>query len=99
RGVPTPRPLAWGSETGGLRPSASWLVTETVTDAVPLLTYLESTLPSAAPTDRARIRQRLARTVGSFLAQLHAAGVVHHDLHPGNLLLRFDASGEPLLWL
>jgi tRNA A-37 threonylcarbamoyl transferase component Bud32 len=30
---------------------------------------------------------------------LHAAGVVHRDLHPGNLLCRVGADGVPLLWL
>jgi tRNA A-37 threonylcarbamoyl transferase component Bud32 len=92
RGVPTPQPLAWGTERTGARPSASWLITETVADTVPLIAYLES-------QPDARIRQRLSRALGEFLAHLHAAGVVHHDLHPGNLLLRFGPAGEPLLWL
>jgi tRNA A-37 threonylcarbamoyl transferase component Bud32 len=92
RGVPTPVPLAWGVEAAGRGPAASWLITETVADAVPLVTFLE--------TQRLQpgIRQKLAIAVGSFLAGLHASGVLHHDLHPGNLLVRFE-DGRPLLWL
>lgn len=95
RGIPVPPPLAWGTEGAGVRPAASWLITETVADAVPLLTHLESVLPTVASASR----RRLTEALGTFLGQLHAAGVVHHDLHPGNLLLRFDAADDPLLWL
>lgn len=99
RAISTPRPLAWGVEGGGLRPCASWLVTETVADAGSLLNYLERELPQAPPAEHRRTRRRLAVALGRFLARLHAAGVVHRDFHPGNLLLRFDAAGSPSLWL
>lgn len=88
RGIATPRPLAWGVEGRG--PSASWLMTETI-DAESLLAVLERPLAPA-------LRQRLATALGAFLARLHAAGVVHRDLHPGNILAAC-ADGEPRLWL
>lgn len=89
RGIPTPRPLAWGVESRG--PGASWLVTETVADAEPLLAVLARPLTPA-------VRQTLARELGALLARLHEAGVVHRDIHPGNVLVSC-AGGNPRLWL
>src|SRR5262249_16506913 len=37
---------------------------------------------------------RFARSLGCFLASLHAAGVVHRDPHPGNLMVDCSAA-EP----
>jgi tRNA A-37 threonylcarbamoyl transferase component Bud32 len=92
RGIETPLPLGWGVEGAGRGPAASWLITETVADAVPLVALLETR--SLLPV----IRQGLAKTVADFIARLHATGVLHHDLHPGNLLVRFEGD-RPLLWL
>src|SRR5947208_2551132 len=43
-------------------------------------------------------RQRLAAALGRFTAWMHNAGVLHHDLHAGNLLVRW-ADDEPELFL
>lgn len=91
-GVPAPKPLGWGVLGPTLAPQASFLITETVVDAQPLLHLLAESLDPAA-------RQRLAVALGVFLARLHGAGVVHRDLHPGNLLARLTPSGEPELFL
>src|SRR5206468_3387810 len=37
----------------------------------------------------------LAELLGAFVARLHAAGVFHHDLHPGNVLVRWPSDGPP----
>jgi tRNA A-37 threonylcarbamoyl transferase component Bud32 len=99
RGVPTPQPLAWGVEESGFAPAPSWLITMTVPDAVPLLTYVESAVPQLNGRSRVLVRQGLARTIGALLAQMHGAGIVHHDLHPGNILVRVEPDGRPRLWL
>jgi tRNA A-37 threonylcarbamoyl transferase component Bud32 len=91
RGVPAPRALAFG-EPSGAGPALGYLVTRTVPDAQPLSRFLESVPPPA-------LRQILARALGEFLARMHQAGVVHADLHPGNLLLRLDHEGRPHLYL
>jgi len=87
RGVPTPTPLAWGVSEN---PGSSWLVTETVPDARPLITVLEDDL-----IDAFEARQVVAEKLGAFVARLHAAAVLHHDLHPGNILIRWPADGSP----
>src|SRR5262249_38414125 len=93
-------------------PPASYLLTRTLPGAYPLNEFLESTLRGLEPPRRALLRPRLATALGEFLARLHDAGVTHHDLHPGNLLLSLDGDvpslalialaavrlGEPLSW-
>src|SRR5262245_59334238 len=46
RGIPVPRPLAWGVEGAGVGPCASWLITEAVAGTQTLLSFLETTLPT-----------------------------------------------------
>ncbi len=98
-GLPTLTTWAAGETIGTGRDRASWLVTRTLPGAVPLSGYLESTLPALEPAVRARIRQRIAVSMGQLLARMHFAGVTYRDLHPGNVLLQFDGEGKPLLYL
>jgi tRNA A-37 threonylcarbamoyl transferase component Bud32 len=44
-----------------------------------------------SPSSTALLRQRIATELGRCLAHLHRAGVTHDDLHPGNLLIRFES--------
>jgi tRNA A-37 threonylcarbamoyl transferase component Bud32 len=110
RGVPTCEPLAVGeiisTETHqhgrlALRAagSASYLITRTVPDSVALTQFLEQPPAEWPAARRARFRQRLAGRLGELLARMHDAGVTHHDLHPGNILLRLGADDEPHLYL
>ncbi|MFO0919994.1 MAG: lipopolysaccharide kinase InaA family protein [Planctomycetaceae bacterium] len=43
-------------------------------------------------------RRALAEELGELIARLHSRGVVHRDLHGGNILLR-PAAGGFRLWL
>jgi tRNA A-37 threonylcarbamoyl transferase component Bud32 len=94
RGVPAPQLLAVGQSAEG-----SYLVTRTVAGARPLTAFLEEELPRFAPVRQARVRQALAAALGRFLARMHAGGVLHADLHPGNLLLRLTPDDQPELYL
>jgi tRNA A-37 threonylcarbamoyl transferase component Bud32 len=98
RGVPTVEVLGVGEYANRLGPSDSVLVTRTLPGARPLLDYLEHELPAMPPRARCDTRHRLASAVGELLARQHAAGVRHGDLHPGNVLVRFEA-GSPELFL
>jgi tRNA A-37 threonylcarbamoyl transferase component Bud32 len=98
RGVPTCEPLAVGeSQPGG--PQASYLITRTLPDTVPLNLFLDDLPQDWSADRRARFRQRLARALGRFLAALHDAGVTHQDLHPGNILLQLGPEDKPRLYL
>jgi tRNA A-37 threonylcarbamoyl transferase component Bud32 len=99
RRIPTVEPLAVGCTEPLAGPGDSFLVLRTLIDAVPLNAFLEEQLPGFAPIEQTRLRQTLAEELGAFLARMHDAGIVHWDLHPGNLLVRLDDSGQPHLAL
>jgi tRNA A-37 threonylcarbamoyl transferase component Bud32 len=99
RRVPTVEPLAIGETCRGAGPPCSYLITRTLPESRPLSSFLEVTLPQWPAPRRTRMRQRLAAALGRLLAQLHDAGITHHDLHPGNLLLRLDGDDHPALFL
>lgn len=79
-GVPVPEPLAHGALPGGDRLVVlGWIEGEPLAEAL--------RRPPAA-------RRRLLAALGAALASLHAAGVVHRDLHAGNVLVQGE---RPLL--
>ena len=54
-------------------------------------------LPDWPEPRRSRVRQKLAEALGVMTARLHDAGFLHHDFHPGNILVRFGPPDEPEL--
>ena len=87
RGIATIEPLAWGRFDQAW-PKGSFLIARALEGTVPLDEHL---LHSAGNTFAER--KNLTRLLAAFVAKLHVAGVTHPDLHPGNLLVRKDASG------
>lgn len=91
RGIAAVEPVAWFGRTW---PGASTIVTRDVVTAIPLADFLTQQFPTL-PSDQQRfIRRALARSLGGYLASLFAAGAIHPDPHPGNLLVSFDDRGE-----
>jgi tRNA A-37 threonylcarbamoyl transferase component Bud32 len=99
RRVPTVVPLALGERRSGVGPSDSFLITRSLDGAEPLNTFIDRELRALPPRRQARVRHRLARELGKLIARMHDAGIVHNDLHPGNLLIRLDADDRPALYL
>jgi hypothetical protein len=99
RGVATITPLALGEVCHGLSPADSFLLTHTLADAVPLNVFVEDSFPALSPLRQTAVRQQLASALGEFLARLHDAGIVHNDLHAGNILVRLDPNDRPYLYL
>jgi hypothetical protein len=97
RGVPTLEPLAYGE--CGRAVQASYLISRTLPDVCSLDTFLETGLLSLPMTQQRAVRHSLAVLLGQFVARMHHAGIVHHDLHPGNLLFRLDPDGTPQVFL
>ncbi len=97
--VPTAAPLAVGETWPRAGPDDSFLVTRTLEGAEPLNAFVERALPGFDAARRARVRQRLAVALGELLARMHDAGILHQDLHAGNLLVRLDKTDRPGLYL
>ena len=88
RGVPVPQILAVYSSG-----SAEWLISEGIEPAQPADEWHAERL---AAGDHAAIRQAtvaLARLIG----KMHAQGVIHRDLHCGNVLIPEDSPDRPVL--
>jgi hypothetical protein len=99
RQVPTFTPLAAGEPCQGDGHYDSFLLTRALENTQPLNTFLEKVLPSLPPDRRTGLRQVLAREVGRLLADMHDAGLVHHDLHTGNMLVDLTDEARPRLYL
>jgi tRNA A-37 threonylcarbamoyl transferase component Bud32 len=99
RGVATLEALAFAESPRHGSAPESLLVTRTLPGAAPLVDYLEQSLPSLPRHRRALVRQRLADSLGEFLARKHKAGLRHDDLHPGNLLVRVGMEDDIELYL
>jgi len=91
-GIAVPPAIGWGFMGPRWSPSASFLLSETVQNAVPLTEYLKQRL-------NVDERQTIAKSLGLFVARLHAAGAIHRDFHPANLLFREDSAGTPEFFL
>jgi tRNA A-37 threonylcarbamoyl transferase component Bud32 len=87
RGIETIEPLAC-ARFRGRWPRGSFLITRALEDTAPL-DHVLIHHPPADPEGRRRLTVELAE----YIAKLHAAGVAHPDLHPGNLLVRITANG------
>jgi tRNA A-37 threonylcarbamoyl transferase component Bud32 len=97
RRVPTITTLGIGERR--LAPGPSYLLTESLQGTEPLSTFVETSLHRLEPGRRAAVGQGLARELGKLFARMHDAGIVHSDLHPGNLLVRLDGGDRVRLYL
>jgi tRNA A-37 threonylcarbamoyl transferase component Bud32 len=93
RGIHTVEPLAWGARAGEFA-GESFLITREIVGAVTLYEYLLGRFGSPA-AGSAEQRRALAAALGEFVARIHEAGVIHPDLHPGNILVVPTADGLP----
>jgi tRNA A-37 threonylcarbamoyl transferase component Bud32 len=114
RGIPTISPLALAEQETNVGSGESILITQSIEDCIPLHFFLAAVLPTFAEPRASRMRQNLAVELGKLVARIHDAGILHHDLHAGNLLVRVGADervelfvvdllavkmGPPLDWL
>ncbi len=88
RAVPAPAPIAYAQGSLKHKPFAI-LLTKSLCPARSLLDILYDPQPPAE-TDLTATLDATARLV----ARLHCAGINHHDLHPGNILLTEHTPGQ-----
>ncbi|MBM4071489.1 MAG: hypothetical protein FJ271_21520 [Planctomycetes bacterium] len=99
RGVATFVPLGLGERPTLLGAEESYLISRALDETEPLSTFIEHTLPSLPAARRSALVPRLAIAIGEYIGRMHDAGILHHDLHAGNLLLRLERDDEPVLFL
>ena len=90
-GVATPSVLA-ARCSGGIE----WLAMDAVTPAEPADRWHEAAL-HRGDEDALRAIRRATISLGRMIGRMHAAGVVHWDLHCGNILVRTGAAAGELV--
>jgi tRNA A-37 threonylcarbamoyl transferase component Bud32 len=88
-GVPAVRPVACGWLTAERRTGPSWLITETVPDALPLAEYW---LEYGHDPRHARV---LIDVLARLIARAHQSGFHHRDMHANNILVRHAVTESP----
>lgn len=88
RGIPTIHPLALAEQETRVGSGESILITQSLEECIPLHFFLAAVLPTFSEPRAARLRQHLASELGKLVARIHDAGILHHDLHAANLLVR-----------
>ncbi len=88
RGIPTINALALAEEERRVGSGESILITQSLDDCIPLHFFLAAVLPTYQEPRATRLRQHLASQLGTLVARIHDAGILHHDLHAANLLVR-----------
>jgi tRNA A-37 threonylcarbamoyl transferase component Bud32 len=88
RNVPTAMPLGLGEPEAVVRPGESYLLMRSLPAVQSLRQFIEHALPLMPRAQREPLRPELARKLGSFMARIHQGGVLHRDLHAGNVLVR-----------
>lgn len=92
RGIPTIFPLALAEEETHVGSGQSILITQSLDDCIPLHFFLAAVLPTIPEPRQTRLRQQLAIELGKLVARIHDAGILHHDLHAANLLVRIHTN-------
>jgi hypothetical protein len=88
RGIPTIAPLALAEQETHVGSGESILITRSLENCIPLHFFLAAVLPTFPEPRASRLRQRLAVELGKLVGRIHDAGILHHDLHAANLLVR-----------
>ena len=105
RPAPSPRAGVPTISSAGLAASGVLLPTPVTASSSPRSSPMPSrSMPTSRSPCRSSIRPAAARAaspveLGRFLARMHDAGVMHHDLHPGNLLFAGSMARPALLYL
>ncbi len=99
RGVSVPQPLAVGRRRTGVWDVESWFLTREIPQVVPVETLVRGNEGKDWAAGGPAQRHALARNMARCLAGMHRSGLLHRDLHPGNLLVRPGDYGASTVYL
>ncbi len=98
RGVPACRPIALGLEKRGILFRRSLYITEALPGSMTLKEFVLRRAAEAGGAAERSPRELVAAFAG-FVAAVCRAGVLHRDLHWGNILIRHEGDGRPSFFL
>jgi len=97
-GISAPEILALGEVRRGFLCKRCFLVTFAVMASEPIYVLLGED-SSRLEIEALRRKRELLRTLGQTIGLMHAQGIVHGDLRPGNVLGRYDEGRWQLFFL
>lgn len=86
-GLDAPTPVAYGEERRARALLRSFLITESVENAMTLTEFIRDHLTALPPDVRRRTGARLINALADYTRRMHAARFVHHDYFWRNILL------------
>lgn len=86
--APAPIPIAWAVKKSFFHPQALL-----ITQSLGIVISLEDLIWSDQKVTSDQIPP-ITRAVGRLLARLHCSGIIHHDLHAGNILITHDVNNR-----
>ncbi len=98
-GLPTFETIAMGRRMRAGVVCENYLVTRGIPGALPLDQFWQSVVARISAARQAIVRQQLAGVLGRLTARLHRSGVEHADFHAGNLLVVWNGSDLPELFV
>ena len=98
RKIPTIHPVGLGEQVSACLVRDNFFVSEAVPRSHSLDDYAAKVLALLPEGERSRQRRQLCVELAKLTADLHRAGVFHHDFHAGNVLVqRTESAALPAL--
>ncbi len=94
RGVSTIDVIGYGRRERFGLVRDNYLVTRAIEPSCSLDEYVLRVLPRLDPRTAADARRRLIEELARLCATMHSRGILHRDLHTGNILVQLDEGAE-----
>jgi tRNA A-37 threonylcarbamoyl transferase component Bud32 len=82
-----PAPVAYGEERSGRWLTRSFLISEGISDALPLHQFIRDVLPRLPPAEQHQLRRELIERLADYTRRLHEHRFVHGDYYWRNIIL------------
>jgi len=99
QGIATYETIAIGQRRIGPFVADSYLMTRAIENTVPLDELVRDGHDRSSCPLPTALRQSLAMKLGQLIARLHVGGLLHRDMHAGNVLVRILSDNDIRLWL